>query len=56
MTYAESLKKEGIQLGEQKGRQESQLEIAKKMLNAGFEQQKVVEFTNLSLEQIKTLH
>ena len=60
MTFAESVRKEGIQLGEQKGRQEgkqeSQLEIAKKMLATGMDQSTIAEITNLSLEQIKTLH
>jgi len=56
MTYAESVKKEGMRLGRQEGRQESQLEIAKKMLDSGMEQKLVAEITNLSLEQIKTLH
>jgi predicted transposase/invertase (TIGR01784 family) len=67
MTYAESVKKEGvkigIQLGKQEGRQEGlQLgeqkvkEIAKKMLANGMEQKMVAEITNLSIEQIETLH
>jgi predicted transposase/invertase (TIGR01784 family) len=56
MTYAESVKKEGMRLGRQEGRQESQLEIAKKMLVSGMEQKLVAEITNLSLEQIKSLH
>ncbi len=57
-------KQEGIQLGKQEGRQEglqlgeqkAQLEIAKKMLASGMAQELVAEITNLSLEQIKTLH
>ncbi len=72
MTYAESVKKEGVKIGIQLGKQEgiqlgkqeglqlgeqkAQLEIARKMLANGMEQKIVAEITNLSIEQIETLH
>jgi predicted transposase/invertase (TIGR01784 family) len=64
MTYAESVKqegrKEGIKLGKQEGKelgkQEALQEVAKKLLANGMDQESVAKITNLSLEQIKTLH
>lgn len=60
MTYAESVKQEGVRLGRQEGvkigEQKAQQEIAKKMLANGMDQETVAKLTNLSLEQIKTLH
>jgi predicted transposase/invertase (TIGR01784 family) len=72
MTYAESVKKEGVKIGIQLGKQEgiklgkqeglqlgeqkAQFEIAKKMLATGMDQRTIAEITNLSIEQLKTLH
>ena len=64
MTYAESVKKEGVKIGIKLGKQEglqlgeqkAQFEIAKKMLATGMDQRTIAEITNLSIEQLKTLH
>ncbi len=48
MTYAKELI--------QKGRQQSQLEIAKNLLTSGINEEIVAKITQLTLEQVKTLH
>ena len=48
MTYAKELI--------QKGRQQSQLEIAKNLLTSWINEEIVAKITQLTLEQVKTLH
>ena len=63
MTYAEELRNEGIQLGEQRGiqlgkqegKQEAQQEIARQLLKSGVDRSIVASATHLSLEQINNL-
>lgn len=54
MNHAEELRKEGIQLGEQKVRQ-AQQEIAKNLLKSGVDSSIIAAATHLTLEQIKSL-
>ena len=63
MTYAEELRQEGIQIGEQRGEQrgvklgeqKAQFEIAKELLKKGVDREIVLSTTHLSNEQILQL-
>ena len=48
-------KEQGLKEGKEKGKKENQLEIAKKMLNKGKSIEEIIEFTELSKEEIKEL-
>jgi predicted transposase/invertase (TIGR01784 family) len=59
MSVADQIRKkgrqEGIVLGEQKGRQEEKIEMAKNMLKLNMGLEKIVSITKLSQEQIQSL-
>jgi len=51
----ESSFKEGFVEGEQKGKIEGKIEIAKNMIQKGFDNESIVEITGLTIEQIGAL-
>jgi predicted transposase/invertase (TIGR01784 family) len=55
MTYGQLLKREAKKEGRQEGRKARNLEIAKNMLKDGEAIEKIVRYTNLSLEAIEKL-
>lgn len=48
--------KQGLQQGIQQGISQNRIEIAKRMLEDGLPVQKIAEYTNLSVEEIKKLY
>jgi predicted transposase/invertase (TIGR01784 family) len=52
MTYGQKLMKEGRKEGEQKGRKETRLEIAKGMRSAGYKADDIAKLTGLPLSEI----
>ena len=50
-----SIKDEGYENGKQDGEKSKQLEIAKKMLDDGFDIQNIIKYTGLSIDEINDL-
>ena len=48
-------KLEGIKEGENRGKEESKIEIAKKMLDANMDIKQISELTGLTIEEVKKL-
>ena len=55
MTIAEQLRREGIEIGIEKGRQEELLKIARNLLAANTDLALIAQVTGLSIEQINAL-
>jgi predicted transposase/invertase (TIGR01784 family) len=55
MTYVTSVEKIGFKRGEEKGRQETQKEIALEMLQEQVSVETIARLTKLSIEQIQEL-
>jgi predicted transposase/invertase (TIGR01784 family) len=54
-TIAEKWKKEGIKIGEEKGKKEERLETAKRMLLNNFSVEQVIKITGLTEKEVKAL-
>ena len=55
MTLAEKLLSDGIREGRKQGKQLALLDVAKTMLQRGFDFQTIMEMTGLSLDELKQL-
>ena len=52
----EDAEEKGKQEGKAEGKKDEKLEIAKKMLDDGFDTQTIIKYTSLSIDEIKNLN
>ncbi len=55
LKWKEETLNEGIQIGEQRGKEEAKVDVALKMLAAGMDLSQIAQLTELTLDQIRQL-